>query len=95
MFLTGAGAGIRNSSRNSEGSGWGVGFFFFFNWKFSCKLTNLSRGKIPRGPGAGAMAGQKEKNMVTLVKTATAPVGLLGLTQHRENSGELTKPGEM
>ena len=38
---------------------------------------------------------QKEKNMVTLVKTATAPVGLLGLTQHRENSGELTKPGEM
>lgn len=95
MFLTGAGAGMKNSSRNFEGSGWGVGYIYFFNWKFSCKLANLPRDKIPRGPGAGAVAGQKEKNMVTLVKTATAPVGLLRLAQQRENSGELTKLGEM
>lgn len=68
---------------------------FFLNWKFSCKLTNLSGDEIPGSPGAGQWQGRKKTHdhLGGGGCGSDCPVVLLQLAQHRENSSELTKLG--
>ena len=66
---------------------------FFLNWKFSCKLTNLSGDEIPGSPGAGQWQGRKktQDHLGGGGCGSDCPVVLLQLAQHRENSSELKK----